>query len=345
MNVDRRIMMLLALLFERSPAGGRRRLRLSATGGVAILVAGFLLAVGLGRAVELALAAGALVLMVGAAAVALPRVSRAIRTFCRSGWIQGTSRGCRRASRALLQLCRPALLRAWARTSRAARAGLPKTRDAAALFQRARPGLLGPVAAEIRTRTRQAYVLSNSAATKARVRLQRLLAGRSEFWSWSHGEFGQAFRRSSRVPHSVATPLFSRAQLQREALRLNAAGTQLRRRRSYPEAAEQHRAALEILRGLGDQRSVALTLNNLALALSHDGDDATAVALFEEAATILRQLGERQDEGRVIANLGLTHRRHGRREEANNVLGLALAKLAPASSAYHKVEAELRRAS
>jgi tetratricopeptide (TPR) repeat protein len=132
---------------------------------------------------------------------------------------------------------------------------------------------------------------------------------------------------------------------QREALRLNAAGVQLRRNASPVQAAERHRMALEILRELGDQRAVALTLNNLALALSHVGDDAAAVELFHEAATILGELGDEQHEGQVIANLGLAHRRHGRAEEADNVLQLALAKLTPASNAYRTVEAELRHAS
>jgi tetratricopeptide (TPR) repeat protein len=147
------------------------------------------------------------------------------------------------------------------------------------------------------------------------------------------------------MPNPAATPSVPRAQLEREALRRNAAGVQLRRDGSYSEAATQHNAALEILRELDDQRSVALTLNNLALALSHEGDDTAAVALFEQAAAILGELGADQAEGQVIANLGLTHRRHGRGEEAANVLQLALAKLAPASNAYHQVEAELRRAS
>jgi hypothetical protein len=46
-----------------------------------------------------------------------------------------------------------------------------------------------------------------------------------------------------------------------------------------------------------------------------------------------------------MANLGVTHRRHGRQEEGDNVLELALSKLSPASSAYQAIEAELRRAS
>jgi tetratricopeptide repeat protein len=131
----------------------------------------------------------------------------------------------------------------------------------------------------------------------------------------------------------------------REAVRLNATGTQQRRSGHYDEAVEYHRRALEILRALGDRRSVALTQSNLALALSHAGDDVWAVGLFEEAAATLRELGDEEDEARIMANLGVTHRRHGRPQEGDNVLELALSKLSPASSAYQVIEAELRRAS
>jgi len=131
----------------------------------------------------------------------------------------------------------------------------------------------------------------------------------------------------------------------REALQLNAEGTRRRRSESYEEAVELHQNALEILREVGDQRAVALTLNNLALAVSHTDGDGTAIGLFEEAASILHELGDEEHEGRVIANLGLTHRRLGRREQSDNVLQLALTKLAPTSREYQTVEAELRRAS
>jgi hypothetical protein len=133
--------------------------------------------------------------------------------------------------------------------------------------------------------------------------------------------------------------------LHREALRLNASGTRRRRSGAYAEAVELHHLALEILHGLDDPRAVALTQNNLALALSHVGDDSTAIALFEEAAATLRQLGEEEHEGRIFANLGLAHRRHGRYEQSENVLQLALTKLTPTSRAYETVEAEVRRAS
>jgi tetratricopeptide (TPR) repeat protein len=133
--------------------------------------------------------------------------------------------------------------------------------------------------------------------------------------------------------------------LHREALRLNASGTRHRRNGAYAEAVELHRSALEILHRLNDRRAVALTQNNLALALSHIGDDNHAIAMFEEAAAALRELGEEEHEGRIIANLGLAHRRHGRHEQSENVLQLALTKLTPASRAYETVEAEVSRAS
>ena len=136
-----------------------------------------------------------------------------------------------------------------------------------------------------------------------------------------------------------------RIDLHREALRLNASGTRHRRNGAYAEAVELHRRALEILQRLDDRRAAALTENNLALALSHLGEDSNAIAMFEQAAATLRELGEEEHEGRIIANLGLAHRRQGRYEQSENVLQLALTKLTPASRAYETVEAEVRRAS
>ena len=129
----------------------------------------------------------------------------------------------------------------------------------------------------------------------------------------------------------------------REALHLNAAGSELRRSGRFEEAAECHRRALEILRELDDRRAVALTESNLALALSQAGDDYWAIGLFEEAAATLRDLGDEEHEAQIMANLGLAHHRHGRAEEAESMLRLALTKLSPASSAYRTIESQLVR--
>lgn len=136
------------------------------------------------------------------------------------------------------------------------------------------------------------------------------------------------------------------AGLHRRALRLNELGAQLRREGDYEEAAQQHRAALGILRELGDRRTEALTLNNLALALVHTtGGVPQAVQHFEQAAVVLHELGDEEHEGQVIANLAFVRRRQGRDEDAESLLHAALDKLPPDSSAYHQVEEQLRRAS
>jgi tetratricopeptide (TPR) repeat protein len=132
---------------------------------------------------------------------------------------------------------------------------------------------------------------------------------------------------------------------QLQARRLNEFGAQLRRAGRHEEAAEHHRAALAIVRDLGDRQAEALTLNNLALALMNGGDLAAAVQRFEEALAVLRELGDEEYEGRVIANLGVVHVRQGHNEEAVGLLHEALDKLPPESSAYRQVEEQLRRAS
>jgi len=115
---------------------------------------------------------------------------------------------------------------------------------------------------------------------------------------------------------------------QQEARRLNEHGALLRREGNYELAAEQHRAALAIVRDLGDRQAEALTLNNLALALAHTGVP-TALQHFEQSLVVLRELGDEEHEGQVIANLGFVHRRQGRSEEADTLLHEALDKLPP----------------
>jgi tetratricopeptide (TPR) repeat protein len=131
----------------------------------------------------------------------------------------------------------------------------------------------------------------------------------------------------------------------RQARRLNQRGAQLRREGDYAGAAEQHRLALGILHDLGDRREEALTLNNLALALVHTGGVAIAVEHFEQALALLRELGDEAHEGQVIANLGVVRRKQGRDDDAATLFNAALDKLPPESSAYRRVEEELRRAS
>jgi hypothetical protein len=182
-------------------------------------------------------------------------------------------------------------------------------------------------------------VLSGARAAFVDVRAHSHAFGRAAAASTSH------VGKTARAATIRFGPRVVRRDPKHEAIRLNATGTQQRRGGRYDEAVACYRQALEILRRLGDRRGVALTQSNLALALSHAGDDVWAVGLFEEAAATLRELGDEEHEARIMANLGVNHRRHGRPEEGNEVLELALSKLSPASSTYQAIEAELRRAS
>jgi tetratricopeptide (TPR) repeat protein len=136
---------------------------------------------------------------------------------------------------------------------------------------------------------------------------------------------------------------FQRRDLQRDALRLNAAGTRQRRNGAPAKAIELHSRALALLLDVDDPRAVALTQNNLALALSSIGEHDRATILLEEAAATVRELGDHEYEGRIVANLALTHRRLGRPDECADALQLALTKLGRDTNEYKLVEAELSR--
>ncbi len=184
-----------------------------------------------------------------------------------------------------------------------------------------------------------------SAARTALVKARAHGGGIARAAATSGSQVGHSVGQTARATTIRFAPRAACLEPRREATRLNATGTQHRRRGRYDDAVECHRQALEIMQALGDRRRVALTQSNLALALSHAGDDDWAIGLFEEAAATLAELGDDEHEAQIMANLGVTHRRHGRRREGDNVLELALSKLSPASSAYQAIESELRRAS
>jgi tetratricopeptide (TPR) repeat protein len=162
-------------------------------------------------------------------------------------------------------------------------------------------------------------------------------------------------RPAARVPHlpmgarrlrpgSQRVPARSAPERRRKAYSLNAQGVRCRRVGRHTSAVEMHLAALQTLRELGDRQGEALTLNNLALAVAHDDDEA-ALDHFEQAVAILRELSDEQHEGQVIANLGFVHRRRGRDRQAADCLRTALEKLHPESHEYRRVAEQLRRAS
>jgi tetratricopeptide (TPR) repeat protein len=86
--------------------------------------------------------------------------------------------------------------------------------------------------------------------------------------------------------------------------------------------------ALELSRGLGDERAIALCLNHLGIALSNLGDIDGGIACHEEAAAISRPLGDGMRLTMALNNLGYCRLRRGQEEEARALLaeGLAVAR-------------------
>jgi tetratricopeptide (TPR) repeat protein len=303
-----RIDTLWGLLRASSAEGRRTRRRLGVGAALAVLMSGLLTAVGL-ASVVFALALFALLAVGGTAAV------RALRRH----WPSVRSQS-RRIAAALVRWSGIALAKARTGLTRVGGVG-----SSAARWLRWRGPRLAVTCARHASRATR-YVATRAQTTFRRVR-ERTVA-----WLREGVEHAQRITLSTRV--SPVDP-------HHEALRLNAAGSRQRRNGAYAEAVELHRRALEILGRVEAPHTVALTQNNLALALSHLGDDSRAIALFEEAAATLRELGEEEHEGRIIANLGLIHRRQGRSRQSDDVLQLALTKLRPTSKAYEAVEAEL----
>jgi tetratricopeptide (TPR) repeat protein len=264
----------------------------------------------------------------GHSGTAVLRRTRSIGGSVAAATSRGTSRLARSGSNAVVV------------TGKSARAHMPELRNGYTRAQSAAGRHVAAATAQTQRQARAATAqfpqLRNGYARLQAAAARQLTAARTQAQNQMRAANAAVHARE---PWATPTPVAR----DKEALRANAAGAQLRRDGAYAQAAEQHRTALAIFQELGDRRSEALTLNNLALALDRAGDPE-ALDLFEESAAILGDLGEKQQEGEVIANLALAFRRRGSEERSAQVLELALEKLNPESQAYRKVEG-LRRAS
>jgi tetratricopeptide (TPR) repeat protein len=111
-------------------------------------------------------------------------------------------------------------------------------------------------------------------------------------------------------------------------------------RGAYPEALERHRRALDLRRALaapsglpssaqreegqGDQRSLALSLHNLALVHQSSGSDGEAMARFSEALAIRREIGDRPGVVQSLHAVAAAWRDRGDIQRSYEVLSEAL---------------------
>jgi predicted ATPase/DNA-binding CsgD family transcriptional regulator len=93
----------------------------------------------------------------------------------------------------------------------------------------------------------------------------------------------------------------------------------------YAAARAAYEASLEIRRSLGDDSSVADSLNNLGLVLSTQGDLSTARALHEEALALWRETGDQPAVSTALYNLGNLARHQGDLDRATDLHEQALA--------------------
>jgi tetratricopeptide (TPR) repeat protein len=72
----------------------------------------------------------------------------------------------------------------------------------------------------------------------------------------------------------------------------------------YPRAVALYEEALTILRSLGERQLIASALNNLAEIADKLGDHARALALYDESLALFRALGRLAGVATVLGNMG-----------------------------------------
>jgi non-specific serine/threonine protein kinase len=99
-------------------------------------------------------------------------------------------------------------------------------------------------------------------------------------------------------------PLAADAPANVVARAYNGAGNLARDLGDYARAAECHRQALALRRGLGEPEGIAGSLNNLANVLADQDDYQAAMPLYEESLARCREIGATPDVALLLHNLG-----------------------------------------
>ena len=83
-----------------------------------------------------------------------------------------------------------------------------------------------------------------------------------------------------------------------------------------PEALAHYQQALAIHREVGNRRSEGLTLGDLAILHREQGRVPETLEKFQQALAIVREVGDRRTEGLTLGNLAIFHHAQGRIPEA-----------------------------
>jgi tetratricopeptide (TPR) repeat protein len=123
------------------------------------------------------------------------------------------------------------------------------------------------------------------------------------------------------LPRRIAQPL------ERSPVELLTTSTRARRNGRTERAVATATKSADGFRKENDAHGEALALNALALAEASAGRYTEAVAALDRALQLVAQTDKRHDEGRILANLGVVHRKAGGAEAAKECLAQALERL------------------
>ncbi len=140
----------------------------------------------------------------------------------------------------------------------------------------------------------------------------------------------------AQIPRRIAQPL------ERSPVELLSISNRARKNGRNQRAATTATKAADGFRREHDAHGEALALNALALAQASDGRYTEAVAALDRALGLLAETDKRHDEGRILANLGVVHRKAGGAEAAKECLAQALERLDSDSRESEQAAALLR---
>ena len=123
------------------------------------------------------------------------------------------------------------------------------------------------------------------------------------------------------IPRRIAQPL------ERSPVEFLTSSTRARRDGKIDRAVDTATKAADGFAREHDAHGEALALNALALAHASGGRYTEAVAALDRALALLAETDKRHDEGRILANLGVVHRKAGGAEAAKECLAQALERL------------------
>jgi tetratricopeptide (TPR) repeat protein len=246
---------------------------------------------------------------------------------------------------------------ATAQTAEQTREPLPSMREALAMFQAERTGLLAALGlAAQRGWDTQVRQLSESIAdslTMLRYLDDMLTVWEAALVAARHAQdtraegmaltsLGIAYSELRRFEEAITCHQQSLATLREagdrpfEGMALNNLGTVYSDVRRFQEAITCYQQSLAICREVGDRHGEGMALGNLGTAYSELRRFEEAVPCYQQSLAICREVGDRHSEGMALGNIGTAYSELRRFEEAVPCYQQSLAIFRETGDRYHE---------